>query len=407
MTFTCARLGTIAFAGLFACLTALPAGAGLEDAQEFSSRYYEITTDVPKEEAKEIARHMDAIYAEYSDRMRQFKVKDAKPVRLYLWADRETYLKFLARKGVDGRTTGGLFFAGGGEAGLTTWVNGRSRSRMYHTLQHEGFHQFAHLRVGRTLPPWANEGVAEYFGHALLVDGKMLTGQVPSLRLKNFRKEVEEGNSFPLGELLRMDSEKWNKILMSGDPRAQTMYTQAWLTTHFLIHAENGKYSRAFEKYLELLSKGHSNTQAFEAAFGSANTEAFQRRFIEFLDEVETDPLSEARVRLTFLAEGILALRDKGVEVESYEQLTQQLREHEFSVTRQAHGVKQKLSSEDATLFEPPEPERRHREAEIEFIPSKDPEIPPTIAITGLRTRVAIEWITDPDGGLSHRLVFE
>ena len=43
----------------------------------------------------------------------------------------------------------------------------------WHTVQHEGFHQFAHAVIGGDIPTWLNEGLAEYFGEALFTGGRV------------------------------------------------------------------------------------------------------------------------------------------------------------------------------------------------------------------------------------------
>ena len=40
----------------------------------------------------------------------------------------------------------------------------RSDLHTWNTVQHEGFHQFAHAYISDNLPIWSSEGLAEYFG---------------------------------------------------------------------------------------------------------------------------------------------------------------------------------------------------------------------------------------------------
>ncbi len=401
------------------------------------TKHYEFTHDLDAETAREVATHMDTVFDEYAKRMSNFRVKNAKRIKLYVWADRETYIEFLTEQGVPGaQFTGGLFFVRGGDAGLTTFVGGQSRASMYHTLQHEGFHQFAHLRVGN-LPPWANEGLAEYFGHGLLIRRNLLTGVAPSTRIELLRNAVAQGQHYPFEEIINMSGQEWNNILQSGDPRAYIMYTEAWAIAHFLVNADNGKYASAFQKYLEWLSKGRSHEQAFQQAFGTSDMVPFEKRFIEYLNETwEPDELSTAQQRLDFLGEGLRALHERGITPTSIDDLKTKLRERDFEVVRRGHGGAEVLSAQDDDMFlapgqtlssggdeaepEPDDSRRRGRSPrrtrkpsprqqapEIEFVPAGDAAYPPTIRMSGLRAPARIEWTHGPDGSLTHVVRFD
>lgn len=151
----------------------------------FNSRFYKVTTDLPDRKlATEIARHMDAVFAEYSSRMANFRPNPQAAVRpdqrmpLYLIHRQQDYLDLLAAFGFNAANSGGVFFRSPRGSGLATWVEGQSRLKMYYVLQHEGFHQFADARIASGLPPWVNEGLAEYFGDSLMLKGKLVAGKL-------------------------------------------------------------------------------------------------------------------------------------------------------------------------------------------------------------------------------------
>ena len=70
----------------------------------FNSRFYRVTSDVPdKALANDIARHMDAVYAEYSARMAGFRANPTAAVRpdermpLYVMRRYDDYVELLAK----------------------------------------------------------------------------------------------------------------------------------------------------------------------------------------------------------------------------------------------------------------------------------------------------------------------
>ncbi len=415
------------FAPLFLAALALlapcsaPAASGGASPWSFNSRNYEVVTDLPRNQAAELAAHLDLVFDEYADRLRAFAPRDHSPVRVYLWRDQETYVRFLADRGINGANTSGLFFMKQGEAGLTAWTRGLDWARIRHVLQHEGFHQFAHLRIGHNIPIWANEGLAEYFGHAVMVGGVLQLGLVPEGRLISLKQALRRREAFSIAELLTLSRQDWNAALEHGDPRSGTLYTQAWSFAHFLIHARGGRYAEAFQNYLLLLNEGRAPDAAFEEAFGAASFAAIEREWISFVADLRPDPLSAAAERLEFLGAGLEVLHQNNVPVESMDELRDVLTAARFKVIRTEHGVSRTLGYTDDRLFKPPFPDgadadgdtsrarsaRFRKPAEMTLIPSHDPRFPPTIEITGLRAVVRLMWIIDDDGELSREVMFE
>ena len=124
------------------------------------------------------------MFEEYARRLSGFRTLSRELFPLYLFATEDNYLRFFAERGIDGSNTVGMFFVNGQGSGLATWLGDQPMPRVLSTLQHEGFHQFAWSHISRDLPQWVNEGLAEYFGEALLVRGKFRIGQASESKLR-------------------------------------------------------------------------------------------------------------------------------------------------------------------------------------------------------------------------------
>lgn len=397
----------VAAVAMIALVTARAQGAGAGAAYSFKSRFYEVTTDLERDEARKIVSHMDLVYGEYQRRLSKFPVKNAKPIKMYLWETPEGYMEFLSGKGIDGTNSGGMFFVtGDGDSGLTTFVRGQEGSRMLHVLQHEGFHQFAHLRIGDTLPVWANEGLAEYFGHGVMVAGKLKLGVMPASELEAFKGAHESDHAFSVGEMMGMDGGQWNQRLRTDAVRGGLQYQYAWMLTHFLVEADGGKYARAFEEYLVMIAQGRDHAQAFGQAFGATDYDAMQRAFEKFLASAEADELSTAQERLEFIGEGLKFLHGKGAPPASIEELKTRLRAARFEVKRTSHGVERRLRATDDSLFEAPGSGNAKKPAAMEWIAPKDETLPPGVRITGLKARVELVWETGGEGAPVYRVEF-
>lgn len=370
----------------------------------YKSRHYEVVTDMARDDARELSDHMDKAYAEYRRRFSDYPIKNSKRPVLHLYETRDGYLEFLASKGINGSGSGGMFFRDGGDAVLLTFARGQSRARVLHTLRHEGFHQFSYIRIG-DISQWLDEGLAEYFGEAIVVRNRFVLGGAPSSKLRRLRAVTEAGLAFDVRELLTMSNGEWNARVRSGDPRASVMYDQSWSLVHFLINGKDGRYLPMFEAYIKAQSRGLEPMRAFRDAFGTDDVESLEEAWREYLVEQEPDALSTARERLAFLGAGLRVLHEEGVTPSSIEELRDALRDRAYEYTRRAHGVFDVFSASQDELFEPPPSDRKRKTSSIELVRSTDPALPPGVRIDGLSVRVELTWQLE-DGELIREVTF-
>ncbi len=380
-------------------LTVMLAGSLVAgEAREFESEHYVIATDIDAETAKRLARHMDAMYAEYQRRLAGFSESAEDRLRLWIFDRADDYVAFLADCGIEARGTDGMFFDTAMRGGLATWRGDRPVERLEQVLRHEGFHQFAWRRIGPTLPPWANEGLAEYFAEAIVIDGNLKTGQVNARRLRQARSAVRAGRHVPFEQMLTLDNAAWAEAVAATDGGGALLYDQAWSMAHFLINARP-KLREAFAEYLSRLSHGATAREAFVRAFGTTDFHAFESGWRRYLMQLQADPIHTAIERLTFLARGLRYLHSRGVRVESVEQLKGELRAAGFKVIHLAHEVPAVFSAFDEAMFEAP----AHPEGEstgLELVSGNEARLPPRLVVRGLDMAVWLNWRIDRTGEL-------
>jgi hypothetical protein len=249
------------------------------------------------------------------------------------------------------------------------------------------------------LPIWVNEGLAEYFGDAIVVDGKVRHGIVNAHRLNRLREAETKGQLIPFAEVLDLDSERWFANMRSGSPRGHLQYDQSWSIVHFLIHESPKKIRPAFEQYLKLLSTNRHPRQTWDDAFGEDSTPAFQRRYERFLGELEPDSYSAALTRLRFLASGLRML--DGAEHDALpatiDALRDALQQRGFGITYRAHGTETTYHADDGAMYG--YTDRRDRTHDFLLTESKG-ELPPSIVADQLSPPARITWSRDEDGKL-------
>ncbi len=373
-----------------------------------NSRYYRIWSELPPDQANRIGRHMDAVYAEYQRRFASFPSRSDEPMNLYLLRTREHYLAFMQRFGLDASPTAGIFFVQRQGRGLATWVQGRNRSTTYQTLQHEGFHQFAYNHIGTNIPIWLNEGLAQYFEDGIIVggsNGTMRLGFANADRLRGARAALDEGTSMPLGELVRLTDEQWNRFLHTDPVKAARLYDQAWSLVFFITQA-GGKYLDAMQDMLKAIAAGKPREQSIEPWFKRIDLRVLQRDWESFIRNTEPDPLSTAVSRLEFLGDAMDFLRSRNDPVpDSITALRRSLQRIGFRATRTRNGVTSEFDSRIETFYQygHPGPVR----GSFEFMKPDKPDLPWRITAPRLKPQPTLVWYRDDEGELVADIVYQ
>ena len=397
-------------------------------APTYSSKFYRIRTDLPRAEAQRLSRHLDAVHEAYLRQLGSLNPRAPEALDVLIFHRRDDYrLTMRARFGVDATGTGGMFVRGGTGSALAFWTEGLPRHRLYHVIQHEGFHQFASSRFGNDLPLWVNEGLAEYFGTAVLDGTTFIAGQANARVLEQLHDGLERGAMVPFRRMLAMSHEAWADSVRSGD--AALRYHQAWSMVHFLINGEGGRYRKAFEAYLRAMNRGHTPDVALARSlelgdelgrFDPEKVAAFEARWRAEVERWRPGAFITALERIEFLAEGALALHARGERPTSLEGLRDAMRAIGFTDTVYRHGGHIDLTAADDELFAIPAP--LDGEAEPPVFVAEPPSLrgltrreryvqeqhpaPPTIRTEHLTPRgLRVEWRRDADGRVSGYLV--
>ena len=280
------------------CLLAWVAAAHGGAMAEYQTPYYVLRTDLPAERAREAGARMTRMAEEYHERTKGFSgaVRDRLPFSLY--------------------ATEAAYLADGGAAGSVGQYDPNTRTLMavaaempvngdgdavldlhepaWSVVQHEGFHQFADAVIGRDLPIWVNEGLAEYFGEAVYTGDGFESGLIPQWRLSRIRGRFEAGEFGSIERLMTMSHAEWNGDLQVAN------YDQAWSLVHFLAHADGGKYQKPFSKFMGLLGRGVEWRGAWRQSFGDAR--GLEDRWRDYWTTLPDDPTAEGYARATVAA---------------------------------------------------------------------------------------------------------
>lgn len=364
----------------------------------YASRHYTIYSDLRRDETREFATHMDAMFRAFERRFAGFAPRNREPMPLHLFRTEAGYQSFLADRQIDGTNSAGMFFVGPTGRGLAVYVEGLPRSKVFATLQHEGFHQFAYDYLGTDLPIWLNEGLAQYFEAGVIVGRELRTGMTDSFALHAVQAAVREGRTLPFRELLADTPEAWSRRLATEPDRARMAYAQAWSIAYFLIHGGDGRYRPRLDDYLRRLNKGQRAGDAFVAAFGD-DVDAFDRAWRREVLTLEPDPVNTAADRMTFLAQSLLFLVANEQPIPAdLDALEATLRRLQYRATWRSHGLERQFGGRDSELYY--YSLSNGSQARFQLLEPARLDLLPRITAPGLKPEPTLGWLRDDNGEL-------
>jgi hypothetical protein len=312
--------------------------------REIRTKHYRVLSDLGGDLTELYCAHLELMYDEYARRLSGLAQQAPEVPFVLMFAHERDYLDVLRdRYGMNANGSGGMFFTTPAGSALAFFTGDHPRMRVFHVMQHEGFHQYANSRFANTLPMWVNEGLAEFFGEAVVIGDRVIVGQSSSAPVEAVRRAIEQGSTIGFKRMLGMSSDEWSANVRDGNATIQ--YQQAWSMVQFLGWAENGRYQAGFEQYLRALHAGTPSEQAFVQAFGADEVDKFEKAWTTWALAAQPSALSVAASRITYLAEGMRVLSREGVRSETLDDLLAQLSERKFTTTVTVHGRTQTMEA--------------------------------------------------------------
>lgn len=258
-------------------------GLAEPELRTIETRYYFVHTDVSETDARETTLRLTKMAEEYHSRTAGFSGEIRTRFPFYLYQNNQDYL---AAGGIPG--SAGLF---NGKELMATVAGKEPGPRTWKIVQHEGFHQFAHLVISGKLPTWVDEGLAEYFGEAVFTGDGYVSGGIPQWRLERIRQTFKDEKFSPIERMMQMPLNEWNSNLSIVN------YDQGWSMVQFLAHGDGGKYQKAFATFMNDMSRGKSWQDAWQSAFGSA--QGFEQKWRDWWLALPDNPSEDVFAQAT------------------------------------------------------------------------------------------------------------
>lgn len=156
----------------------------------------------------------------------------------------------------------GGYFQPGEDVNYIT-VAANEREDNFNIIFHEYVHFLLNTNFGKgEIPPWFNEGLAEYYATFKIVnDQKVTLGDLQPQHLDL----LQRNQLMPLKDFFELNN---YSLHQNGNHSRSIFYAQAWALMHYLIQGNNGANKGAMSSFVTLVMNGTEPEAAFQKAFG-------------------------------------------------------------------------------------------------------------------------------------------
>ncbi|MEO1366389.1 MAG: hypothetical protein AAFX50_04370, partial [Acidobacteriota bacterium] len=260
---------------------------------EVRSEHFILVTDARPRQAKKVVSHLEQIRRLMSDALPLFADISAPPLRVFAARNTASFRILAPTKArVAGNVRIAGFFATAPGTKLIV-LNELSGASGFGTIYHEYFHYLSSL-AGLELPPWLEEGLADYWGSGTELTSRVAkVGKPISMRLSF----LDDGRTLlPLEAFFTADR---SSPYYQAEKQAGVFYAQSWALVHMMLLGDDEGVGREqLGRYMVLVMRGVDGFEAARAAFGdldklSARLRSYVRQLTFRYAKMELPPEPE------------------------------------------------------------------------------------------------------------------
>ena len=199
------------------------------------SQYFSIIGNASVANLQATAIRLEQFRWAFSHVYPNFKLDNDRKTKIVLFKDAASYFEFLPKR-PDGSTDVGVagYFQPGDDINYITFALSSERTDPLSTAVHEYFHSVLESNYDRAqLPPWVNEGLAEYFETVSIADQKNIV--VGSQQIEHLRL-LRRSTLIPMAEFFTVTS---SDLKVMSPERRRLYYAEAWAVVHTLMQNDS------------------------------------------------------------------------------------------------------------------------------------------------------------------------
>jgi len=225
------------------------------------SKNFFLVGNASENEIRKVALKLEQFREVFSRVFQRVKLHSEVPTTVIVFKNDGAYRPFKPLYDGKPASVAGYFQSGEDTNYITLSTDFGGRANPYAIIFHEYVHALTRSNT-KLMPPWFNEGLAEYYSTFEVTDGdrKALLGTAIASHVFLLR----ERKFLPLETLFAVDhrSEHYNERDKKG-----VFYAQSWALMHYLLLGNEGRRQPQFLSFISLIESGRPVAESFREAF--------------------------------------------------------------------------------------------------------------------------------------------
>ena len=240
-----------------------------------SSKNFLLLGNASEKEIKKVGTRLEQFRETFRLLFTRTNFSSPVPTTVFVFKSNSAYKNFKPKRS-DGKIdefVAGYFQPGDDVNYITLSTEGEDED-MFGTIFHEYVHFIVNTNYGKSeVPPWFNEGLAEYYQTFSILDDQKVKLGLPQSEHINL---LRNSKFIPLDQLFRVSN---YQLTESGNHSRSIFYAESWALIHYLL--QSGK-AEAMSNFLASMLKDVPPDKAFEDAFKVtyAQMEADLRKYV-------------------------------------------------------------------------------------------------------------------------------
>lgn len=226
------------------------------------SKNFNLIGNASEKDIRGVATKLEQFREVFRQIFSKTRIDSSIPTNVVVFKSDSAYKPFKPKR-ADGKAvsvTG--YFQPNEDLNYITLTTEGEKEETYGTIFHEYIHFLIETNFGKSdVPPWFNEGLAEYYQTFSIADDQKVTlGGIQQGHLYL----LQDNKLMPLKTFFELDN---YSLHQNADHSRSIFYAQAWALTHYLIQGNKGANSGTMGDFLSLILKGQPPEKAFQQVF--------------------------------------------------------------------------------------------------------------------------------------------
>lgn len=220
------------------------------------SEHLMVVGNTSEKDVRQIAKRLEQFHHAVTPRFSYRGPLDITPTTVLVFKNDYSYRPFKVSENNAG------YFQPGLDVNYITLSN---ESRGDQTPFNIIFHEYTHLIISTSIgsvPPWVNEGMAEYYSTAAVETDRVTVGRP----IQRYVSLLRQANLLPLRTLFDVD---YKSAHYTDGNKQNVFYAESWALIHYLLHGNGGQRTSQFWSFLDALKRRVPVEQAMRESFGT------------------------------------------------------------------------------------------------------------------------------------------